>query len=56
MKLCKDCKHCGYNRPTDGYYIVSTLPCLWTRSKFISTCGAVSLESITSYLDGQKGK
>ena len=36
--------------------LVSKLPCLWTRSKFISTCGSVSLESVKRYIEDQKGK
>lgn len=33
MKLCKNCKHCGFNQPGYGmhksnYYILSTVPCL----------------------------
>ena len=34
----------------------SRLPCLWTRSKFISTVGAVSLETVKQYILDQKGK
>lgn len=34
----------------------SRLPCLWTRSKFVSTVGAVSLDVVKSYIDDQKGK
>jgi REP element-mobilizing transposase RayT len=28
---------------------------LWTRGKFVSTCGAVSLETVLKYIEGQKG-
>jgi putative transposase len=31
------------------------LPTLWTRSKFISTCGAVTLEVVQQYIADQKG-
>lgn len=31
------------------------LPTLWTRTKFISTCGAVSLETVKKYIEEQKG-
>jgi len=31
------------------------LPCLWTRSKFISTVGSVSLEVVKKYIEDQKG-
>ena len=34
----------------------SRLPCLWTRSKFISTVGTVSLETVKKYIEEQKGK
>ncbi len=32
------------------------LPCLWTRSKFISTVGAVSLEVVKHYIEQQKNQ
>ncbi len=32
------------------------LPCLWTRSKFVSTVGAVSLDIVKQYIIDQKGK
>ncbi len=31
------------------------LPSLWTRSKFISTVGAVTLEVVKKYIENQKG-
>lgn len=34
----------------------SRLPCLWTRSKFISTVGTVSLEAVKKYIEDQKGR
>lgn len=34
----------------------SRLPSLWTRSKFVSTVGEVSLETIKKYIEEQKGK
>lgn len=34
----------------------SKLPSLWTRSKFISTVGSVSLEVVKSYIENQKWK
>lgn len=37
-------------------WLRSRLPCLWTRSKFISTVGAVSLDVVKSYIEDQKGK
>ena len=32
------------------------LPTLWTHSKFISSVGAVTLEVVKKYIEGQKGK
>lgn len=32
------------------------LPCLWTRSKFITTVGAASLDVVKQYIEDQKGK
>jgi len=34
----------------------SRLPSLWTRSKFISTVGAVTLSVVKQYIEDQKGK
>lgn len=34
----------------------SQIPCLWTRSKFISTVGSVSLEIVKKYIEEQKNK
>ena len=34
----------------------SRLPSLWTRSKFVSSCGSVTLEIIKDYIEGQSGK
>ena len=34
----------------------SRLPSLWTRSKFISTVGAVTLEVVKRYIEEQKGR
>lgn len=34
----------------------SRLPSLWTQSKFISTCGTVSLQTVKAYIENQKGK
>ena len=34
--------------------LVSKLPCLWTNSNFISTCGSVSLETVKRYIEDQK--
>ena len=32
------------------------LPTLWSRTKFISTVGSVSLETVKQYIENQKGK
>ena len=37
-------------------WLKSRLPCLWTRSKFISTVGAVTLEAVKRYILEQKGR
>jgi putative transposase len=34
--------------------LVKKLPCLWTNSNFISTCGSVSLETVKQYIEDQK--
>ena len=36
--------------------LVRKLPCLWTRSKFITTVGSVSLDAINTYIEQQKNK
>jgi putative transposase len=35
-------------------YLKKRLPTLWTRSKFISTVGSVTLEVVQSYIEDQK--
>ena len=35
-------------------WLKSRLPCLWTRSKFISTVGAMTLEAVKKYIENQK--
>ena len=34
----------------------SRLPSLWTRSKFVSSCGGVTLKVIKDYIEGQSGQ
>ena len=34
----------------------SRLPSLWTRSKFVSSCGGVRLQVIKDYIEGQSGQ
>ena len=34
----------------------SRLPCMWTRSYYVGTAGAVSAETMRRYIDAQKGK
>jgi putative transposase len=36
-------------------WLKSRLPSLWTRSKFISSVGAVTLEVVQKYIENQKG-
>jgi len=35
--------------------LTTKLPTLWTRGKFVSSCGMVSLEAVMRYIEGQKG-
>lgn len=39
----------------DFPWLKSRLPSLWTRSKFISSVGAVTLQVVMQYLANQKG-
>ena len=48
--------HTSSQLRTEFPWIVSRLPTLWTRSKFISSVGSVSLETVKSYIQEQKGK
>ena len=34
----------------------SRLPSLWTRPKFVSSCGGVTLEVVKNYIEGQSGQ
>ena len=34
----------------------SRLPSLWTRSKFVSSCGGVTLQVMKDYIEGQSGQ
>ncbi len=34
----------------------SRLPSLWTRSKFVSSCGGVTLQVVKDYIEGQSGQ
>jgi putative transposase len=36
-------------------WLKSRIPSLWTRSKFISTVGSVTLEVVKHYIENQKG-
>lgn len=36
-------------------FLKSKMPCMWTRSKFISTVGSVSLDIVKKYIEDQKG-
>ena len=47
----------GYTSPTlrsEFPWLRKRLPTLWTRSKFISTVGAVTLEVVQKYIEEQK--
>ncbi len=35
-------------------FLKTKLPTLWTRSSFISSCGAVSLMTVKTYIEDQK--
>lgn len=35
-------------------YLKSKVPCIWTRSCFISTVGSVSLDVVKQYIENQK--
>ncbi len=37
-------------------WLKSRLPCMWTRNKFVSTVGAITLDVVKKYIDDQKGK
>jgi putative transposase len=37
-------------------WLKSRLPSLWTRGKFISSVGAITLEVVKGYIENQKGK
>jgi len=36
--------------------LTKRLPCLWTRTSFVSTVGSVSLDIVKKYINDQKGK
>ena len=40
---------------TEFPWLKKRLPSLWTRSKFIASVGAVTLEVVKQYIDEQKG-
>jgi putative transposase len=49
----------GYTAHTirkEDPWMKSRLPSLWTRSRFIASVGAVSLEVVKQYIEEQKGK
>lgn len=56
-KLVKDIKGTSSRLLRDEFpELKSKLPSLWTRSKFISSVGSVSLEVVKQYIQNQKGK
>ena len=48
----------GYTGKTlrEEYPILTRMPCLWTRSKFVATTGGVALEVLKQYIEDQKNK
>ena len=48
--------HTAHTLRKEFPWLRSRLPSLWTRSKFISTVGAVSLDVVKRYIEEQKGK
>jgi putative transposase len=40
---------------TEYPWLKKRLPSLWTRSKFISSVGAVTLDVVQKYIENQKG-
>jgi|SoiMethySBSTD1v2_1073268.scaffolds.fasta_scaffold992052_1 REP-associated tyrosine transposase len=41
---------------TEYPWLKKRLPSLWTRSKFVSSVGAVTLEMVQRYIESQKGQ
>jgi len=37
------------------HWLKKRLPSVWTRSKFISSCGAVTLDGVNQDIEHQKG-
>lgn len=37
-------------------WLKKKLPCMWTRSEFVSTVGTVTLDVVKKYIEDQKGK
>lgn len=57
MQCVKDLKRESASIMTKEFpEIRHRLPCMWTRSAFISTVGSVSLETVKKYIEDQKGK
>ncbi len=57
VECVKKLKGCTSRRLRDEFPELKTkLPTLWTRSAFISTVGAVSLETVKRYIEDQKGR
>ncbi len=57
LKVVRQIK--GYSSHTirkEYPWMKKRLPSLWTRSKFVSTVGAVSLATVKQYIADQKGK
>ncbi len=57
MECIRKLKGCTSKRLRDEFPELETkIPTLWTRNAFISTVGAVSLETVKQYIEDQKGK
>ena len=40
----------------EEYPILTRMPCLWTRSKFVASTGGVTLDVLKQYIEDQKNK
>lgn len=45
----------AHNLPLEFPSLKKRLPSIWTRSAFVSSVGAVSLETVKQYIENQKG-
>ena len=55
MQCVKDLKRESASMIRKEFPVIkSRLPCMWTRSTFIASVGAVSLETVKKYIEDQK--